>query len=127
VFGDDYDTPDGTCVRDFVHVADIASAHLAACRALDEGRLTGLTVNIGRGEGVSVREMIDTIREVTGTADQPWSHPDVRPRRPGDPARVVAAADRVGAELGWRAQHSLRDMVASAWAGWTAVAGAGLR
>jgi UDP-glucose 4-epimerase len=120
IFGGDFPTPDGTCVRDFVHVRDIASAHVAAARALREGGLTALTANIGRGEGISVRETIDVIREVTGTADQAWSEPTVLPRRAGDPPSVVAAADRIRDTLGWRAQHGLRDMVESAWAGWTA-------
>ncbi len=120
VFGDDHPTPDGTCIRDFVHVADIASAHVAAARALADGRVTALTANIGRGEGTSVREMVETIRTVTGTADQPWSRPVVAPARPGDPARVVASADTIRSVLGWEARHGLGDMVSSAWAGWTA-------
>ncbi|MFG2934846.1 UDP-glucose 4-epimerase GalE [Streptomyces sp. NPDC048282] len=117
IFGDDYATPDGTCVRDFIHVEDIASAHLAAARALP-GREPGsdLTVNIGRGEGVSVREMITLIGEVAGYG--PAAAPVAAPRRAGDPARVVASADRVRAELGWTARHDARAMVTSAWAGW---------
>ncbi len=117
VFGDDYDTADGTCERDFIHVEDIASAHLAAAKALlGRGPGTDLTVNIGRGEGVSVREMIDLIGEVTGYG--PAAEPVSAPRRPGDPARVVASADRIGQELGWSARHDVRAMVASAWEGW---------
>ncbi|XUL91804.1 UDP-glucose 4-epimerase GalE [Streptomyces galilaeus] len=117
IFGDDYDTPDGTCVRDFVHVEDIASAHLAAARALSAREPgTDLTVNIGRGEGVSVREMITLIAEITGYG--PAAAPVTAPRRAGDPARVVASADRVRAALGWTARHDVRAMVASAWAGW---------
>ena len=119
VFGDDYDTPDGTCIRDFVHVADIASAHVAAARALASGAVGALTANIGRGEGVSVREMVDVIRRVRGTADQEWAEPLVEPRRAGDPARVVASADRVAAELGWKARYGVEEMVASAWEGWS--------
>ena len=124
IFGDDYDTPDGTCVRDFIHVADVASAHVAAARALAEGRADALTVNIGRGQGVSVREMIATIREVTGTAGENWSEPVVEPRRPGDPARVVASADAIRDALGWRAGFGVEEMVASAWRGCTATAAA---
>ncbi|MFF4955055.1 UDP-glucose 4-epimerase GalE [Streptomyces chattanoogensis] len=116
IFGDDYDTPDGTCIRDYIHVADLADAHVAAARKLAEpGPVRDLTLNIGRGEGVSVREMIDLICEVTG---HEGVTPQVTPRRPGDPARVVAAADRITQELGWKARHDVRDMVASAWAGW---------
>jgi UDP-glucose 4-epimerase len=120
IFGDDYDTADGTCVRDYIHVEDLADAHLVAARKLAEWAAAGeprdLTVNIGRGEGVSVREMIDLINEITGHSVAPV----VTPRRPGDPARVVAAADRIAAELGWKARHDVREMITSAWAGWVA-------
>ena len=118
IFGDDYATPDGTCVRDFIHVADIAAAHVAAARALADGRVEALTANIGRGEGVSVRDMVETIRRVTGTAGEEWSVPVVNPRRPGDPARVVASADLLERALDWRASWGVEDMVRSAWEGW---------
>ncbi|MFD8422644.1 UDP-glucose 4-epimerase GalE [Streptomyces sp. NPDC059466] len=114
VFGDDYPTPDGTCVRDYIHVVDLAEAHVAAARALDASPGRELTLNIGRGEGVSVREMIDLINAATGH-DRP---PVTAPRRPGDPARVVASADRIRGELGWKARHDVQDMITSAWAGW---------
>jgi UDP-glucose 4-epimerase len=114
IFGDDYPTPDGTCVRDFIHVVDLAEAHVAAARALQATPGTDLTLNIGRGEGVSVREMIDRINAITGY-DTP---PTVTPRRPGDPARVVASADRIAKELGWTAKHDVQDMITSAWEGW---------
>lgn len=113
VFGGDYPTPDGTCIRDYVHVADIADAHLEAARALDAGA-TSQTYNIGRGEGASVLEVIKVIGEVTGQALDPL----VVDRRPGDPARVVAAVDRIRSGLGWNAKHDLTDMVRSAWEGW---------
>ncbi|MER7173354.1 UDP-glucose 4-epimerase GalE [Streptomyces mesophilus] len=114
IFGADYPTPDGTCVRDYIHVADLADAHVAAARKLATAPGDELTVNIGRGEGVSVRELIDLINEVTGYDLEP----EVAPRRPGDPARVVASADRIAGELGWEARHDVRDMITSAWAGW---------
>ncbi|WP_369389591.1 UDP-glucose 4-epimerase GalE [Streptomyces sp. CG1] len=114
IFGDDYPTPDGTCVRDYIHVVDLAEAHVTVARALASSPGTDLTVNIGRGEGVSVREMIDRINAVTGY-DRP---PVVTPRRPGDPARVVASADRIATELGWRAKYDVQDMITSAWEGW---------
>lgn len=114
VFGDDYPTPDGTCVRDYIHVVDLAEAHVAAARALDASPGRDLTLNIGRGEGVSVREMIDLINAVTGY-DRP---PVTVPRRPGDPPRVVASADRIGVELGWKAKYDVQDMITSAWEGW---------
>jgi UDP-glucose 4-epimerase len=113
VFGGDYPTPDGTCVRDYVHVADIADAHLAAARALDEGAGSA-TYNIGRGEGSSVLEVLDVIGRVTGRD----TTPEVVDRRPGDPARVVAAVDRIRAGLGFTASRDLTEMVDSAWAGW---------
>ncbi|MFD9245008.1 UDP-glucose 4-epimerase GalE [Streptomyces sp. NPDC059556] len=124
IFGDDYATPDGTCIRDYIHVEDLADAHLVAARKLAEwaeaGEPRDLTVNIGRGEGVSVTEMVELINEITGHTTEPL----VTPRRPGDPARVVAAADRIHAELGWKARHDVRDMITSAWAGWVARRGA---
>ena len=115
IFGDDYDTPDGTCVRDYIHVEDVASAHVAAVRRLTADPSTGLVLNIGRGEGVSVAEMIEIIRSVTGRTEPA---PQVVGRRAGDPARVVASADLIGKELGWTAHHGVRDMVASAWDSW---------
>ncbi|WP_327319325.1 UDP-glucose 4-epimerase GalE [Streptomyces sp. NBC_01235] len=115
IFGDDYPTPDGTCVRDYIHVADLAEAHLAAARRLTAPDAAGdLTVNIGRGEGVSVRELVTLIGEVTG---------DTRPavvegRRPGDAPRAVASAELAARELGWTARRDVREMVDSAWRGW---------
>jgi len=114
IFGDDYETPDGTCVRDYIHVVDLAEAHVAAARTLQSSPGRHLTLNIGRGEGVSVREMIDRINAITGY-DRP---PTVTPRRPGDPARVVASADRAATELAWKAKHDVEDMITSAWEGW---------
>ena len=115
VFGADYPTADGTCVRDYIHVADVADAHVAAVHRLrDRPDDTDLVLNIGRGEGVSVREMLDVIGRVTGLD----ATGEVVARRPGDPARVVASAERIGKELGWTARHDVEDMVASAWAGW---------
>ncbi|KMS90935.1 UDP-glucose 4-epimerase [Streptomyces regensis] len=114
IFGDDYPTPDGTCVRDYIHVADLAEAHVTVARALRSAPGADLTLNIGRGEGVSVREMVDRVNAVTGY-DRP---PTVTPRRPGDPARVVASATRIATELGWRAKYDVQDMITSAWEGW---------
>ncbi|MFF3466808.1 UDP-glucose 4-epimerase GalE [Streptomyces sp. NPDC002619] len=115
IFGADHPTPDGTCVRDYIHVADLAEAHLAAARELDEKNLTGdLTVNIGRGEGVSVRELISVIGEVTGDRRAPL----VEGRRPGDAPRAVASAERAAEVLGWRARRGVHEMVESAWRGW---------
>jgi UDP-glucose 4-epimerase len=115
IFGDDYPTPDGTCVRDYIHVVDLAEAHVTVARALASSPGADLTLNIGRGEGVSVREMIDRINAITGYARPPA----VTSRRPGDPARVVASAARIATELGWQAKYDVEDMITSAWAGWT--------
>ncbi|MBO8188744.1 UDP-glucose 4-epimerase GalE [Streptomyces spirodelae] len=129
IFGDDYPTPDGTCVRDYIHVRDLAEAHVAAARALAAGapaeqgtaqekpRTAGsdLTLDVGTGTGVSVREMAELVAEVTG---RPEPAPRVVARRPGDPARVVASAERIRTELGWEPRFGVREMVASAWEGW---------
>lgn len=115
VFGDDYPTPDGTCIRDYIHVADVATAHVAAVRRLEaDPDGTDLVLNIGRGEGVSVREMLDAIGAVTGLD----TTGEVVSRRPGDPARVVASAERITRELDWSAELDLTAMVTSAWSGW---------
>ncbi|MEV5476207.1 UDP-glucose 4-epimerase GalE [Streptomyces sp. NPDC002387] len=114
VFGDDYPTPDGTCVRDYIHVADLADAHLTAAKRLAAGATGDLTVNIGRGEGVSVRELVDLIGEVTGDLTPAV----VEPRRPGDAPRAVASAALAERELGWTARRGVREMVESAWRGW---------
>ncbi|GAA2424556.1 UDP-glucose 4-epimerase GalE [Streptomyces macrosporus] len=116
IFGDDYPTPDGTCIRDYIHVVDLADAHLATARRLAE--LPGgedLTLNVGTGRGVSVRELADLVAEVTGVREPA---PLVVARRPGDPAGVVASAERIGKELGWAPRYGVRQMVASAWEGW---------
>ncbi|MEU1776772.1 UDP-glucose 4-epimerase GalE [Streptomyces sp. NPDC012842] len=115
IFGDGYPTPDGTCVRDYIHVADLAEAHLAVARHLDGTSEGGdLTVNIGRGEGVSVRRLAELVGEVTGLRTEPV----VDPPRPGDAARAVASADRMAGQLGWTARRDMREMVESAWEGW---------
>ncbi|GAA2537935.1 UDP-glucose 4-epimerase GalE [Mycolicibacterium diernhoferi] len=110
--GGDYDTPDGTCVRDYVHVSDLASAHVAAARRMEAGKDLEPVYNLGSGSGTSVREIMTTIREVTGIDFEP----KVNPRRPGDPARIVAAGDLAARDLDWQMRHSLTEMVASAWA-----------
>jgi len=113
VFGDDYPTPDGTCIRDYVHVADIADAHVVAARALQAGGPSA-TYNVGRGEGSSVLDVLRVIGEVTGTTIE---H-DVLTRRSGDPARVVASAEKIRTELGFQAVHDLGATIESAWAAW---------
>ena len=114
IFGTDWDTPDGTCVRDYIHVEDLASAHLLALDRLAHGGHS-MICNLGTGEGFSVREVIDVCREVTGL-DIAVEESD---RRPGDPARLVASADRARKELGWRPHKpELKTIVHDAWE-WT--------
>ena len=110
IYGTDYPTPDGTAIRDYIHIADLVSAHLLALDALVEN--DKLLYNIGTGTGYSVREVIETAREVTG-------HPIPAvetPRRDGDPARLVASSEKIRRELGWQPQYPhLKDIIASAW------------
>jgi UDP-glucose 4-epimerase len=109
IFGDDYPTPDGTCVRDYIHIIDLAQAHILALRALNKG---SRTYNLGNGQGFSIKEVIETAREVTG-------HPipaEIGARRPGDPATLIAGSKKIRAELGWEPQYpNLRDIIESAW------------
>jgi len=111
IFGDDYDTPDGTCIRDYIHVCDLAEAHILAAGAIEPGKVK--VYNLGNAQGFSVRQVIQTCRDVTG-------HPipaQVAPRRPGDPPRLVASADRAAAELGWAPKlPDLKTIVEHAWA-----------
>jgi len=109
--GDDYPTPDGTCVRDYVHVADLAISHVAAARALAEGRTLERVYNLGSGTGLSVREIMDAFARGTGIDFEP----EIHERRPGDPARIVASGDLAARDLDWQMRHSVDDMVASAW------------
>lgn len=111
IFGDDYPTPDGTCVRDYVHVADLAVSHVAAAQAMAAGRDLAGAYNLGSGAGSSVAQIMAAIVRVTGidfTAD-------VAQRRPGDPARIVANGDAAARDLNWQMRYSLDEMVSSAW------------
>ena len=109
VFGSDYPTRDGTCVRDYIHIVDLAQAHILALRALDGG---SRTYNLGNGQGYTVREVIETARQVTG---HPIPSVDT-PRRPGDPPELVAGSEKIRHELGWQPRYpELRDIVQSAW------------
>jgi UDP-glucose 4-epimerase len=114
IYGDDYPTTDGTCIRDYIHVSDLADAHLLALQALEtpaatEGRLI---FNLGNGKGFSVREVIESARRVTG-------HPipaEVHPRRPGDPAVLVASSEKAIRKLGWKPRYTqLDEIVRTAW------------
>jgi UDP-glucose 4-epimerase len=116
--GDDYPTPDGTNVRDYLHVADLALAHVAAARRLDAGEPVEPAYNLGSGDGSSVKQVMDAVARATGIA----FIPEMAPRRTGDPARIVAAGDLAARDLGWAMRHTLDEMVASAWAARTAQA-----
>jgi UDP-glucose 4-epimerase len=111
VFGDDYDTPDGTCIRDYIHVSDLAAAHVLALKAL-EGGCDREAYNVGNGNGFSVKEVIDVARRVTGHAIPA----ELKPRRPGDPARLIAGSEKLKRELGWTPKYpDLEQIVGSAW------------
>jgi UDP-glucose 4-epimerase len=116
VYGDDYPTPDGTCIRDYVHVADLAEAHIAAVDALESGQDGFRAVNIGRGTGDSVLQVIAAV----GRATRRTIQADRVARRAGDQPVVVASAQRALSELGWAARRDLDDMTASAWSAWQA-------
>ncbi|MGA1205949.1 MAG: UDP-glucose 4-epimerase GalE [Opitutales bacterium] len=109
MFGDDYDTPDGTCIRDYIHVEDLINAHVLALNALDEGCRI---YNLGNGKGFSVKEVIEAARKITG-------HPipaDIAPRRPGDPATLVAGSEKIKSELGWDPKFTdIESIIQTAW------------
>lgn len=109
IFGDDYPTHDGTCVRDYIHMIDLAQAHILALRALDQA---SRVYNLGNGRGFTVKEVIETAREITG-------HPipaELGPRRPGDSAILIASSDKIRRELGWKPRYpNLHEIVESAW------------
>ncbi len=111
IFGDDYPTPDGTCVRDYIHVSDLADAHVVAAQKLLAGEQLEPVYNLGSGDGVSVREIMTAVADATGLTFEP----EVTERRPGDPARIVASGDLAARDLDWAMRHSLADMVSSAW------------
>jgi UDP-glucose 4-epimerase len=109
--GDDYPTPDGTCVRDYVHVADLAHSHVVAAQKLQAGERLAPAYNLGSGDGSSVREIMQAMAKVTGVGFEP----EIAPRRPGDPARIVANGELAARDLDWKMRFSLEEMVASAW------------
>lgn len=111
IYGDDYDTPDGTNVRDYVHVADIAAAHVAAAQRLLTGAPIEPAYNLGSQNGLSVREIMDAMARVTGIDFTP----EVAPRRPGDPDRIVATGELAARDLDWRNRYTVDEMVQSAW------------
>jgi UDP-glucose 4-epimerase len=111
VFGTDYDTPDGTCIRDYIHVTDLANAHILALNSLLDGTNKTATYNLGNGLGYSVKEVIETCEKVTGLT----ANVELTDRRAGDPARLVASSKKIFDELGWNAQRGLEQIIESAW------------
>ncbi|MFZ7942063.1 UDP-glucose 4-epimerase GalE [Neobacillus sp. 19] len=111
VFGSDYDTPDGTCIRDYIHVTDLANAHIYALEALLSGKKSAETYNLGNGLGYSVKEVIETCEKVTGVK----ANVEMADRRAGDPARLVASSHKIYSELGWQAERNLEKIIADAW------------
>ncbi len=111
IYGDDYATPDGTCVRDYVHVSDVAASHVAAALQLEAGKPLESAYNLGSGVGISVREIMTTVANVTGIDFEP----EIGERRSGDPARIVASGTLAARDLRWRMSHTLTDAVKSAW------------
>lgn len=111
IFGDDYQTPDGTNVRDYVHVADVAAAHVVAAQRLAAGEPVAPAYNLGSQNGLSVREIMDAMARVTGIAFTP----EVSPRRPGDPDRIVATGELAARDLDWANRYSVDEMVRSGW------------
>jgi UDP-glucose 4-epimerase len=116
IYGTDHPTPDGTSVKDYVHVGDLAQAHVAAARALESGQQLEAAYNLGSGHGTSVREIMDAARRVTGIDFTPAE----APRRPGDPSRVVASGALAARDLGWKNTYTVDEMFASAWSAWQA-------
>jgi UDP-glucose 4-epimerase len=114
VFGDDYDTPDGSCIRDYVHVQDLVDAHMAAIELVENSEPGFQAINIGTGVGASVFEVIDMVSEVTGKSIQPR----IVARRQGDPASLVADVGKAKEVLDWESKYDLRDIVTSAWEAW---------
>jgi UDP-glucose 4-epimerase len=114
IFGTDYPTPDGTCIRDYIHVLDLAEAHVAALDALESGAPAHRQFNVGTGRGTSVREIIDGLRQVSG-----WDFPvEEMARRAGDPPQLIGDASRITKDLGWSAQRDVRGILQSAWDAW---------
>ena len=116
IFGDDYPTDDGTCVRDYIHVSDLADAHVAALEYLDRDERKYDVFNVGTGEGTSVRQIVDEVKKVTGL---PFTE-TVMPRRAGDPPHLIGSPKRINEEMGWHAKYNVEDIVKSTWDAWQA-------
>jgi UDP-glucose 4-epimerase len=111
IFGTDYDTPDGTCIRDYIHVDDLADAHIRALQQLLDGEKMNAVYNLGTGSGFSVKEIMEMCEQITGKK----ANAVYAARRPGDPERLVASYEKVNRELGWKPQYTLEDIIRTAW------------
>ena len=117
IFGSDYDTPDGTCVRDYIHVKDLAEAHLHALDYVTSGQeMEHHTFNVGTGQGTSVKEIVEGLRQVTGIDFEA----DEKPRRAGDPAQLIGDTTRIRVDLDWKAEYGVKEILESAWSAWQA-------
>lgn len=117
IFGTDYDTPDGTCVRDYIHVKDLAEAHLHALEYVDKDeQMEHHVFNVGTGQGTSVRQIVDGLREVTGIDFEA----EELDRRPGDPATLIGDPTRIRVDLDWKAEFGVKEILQSAWSAWQA-------
>ena len=117
IFGSDYDTPDGTCVRDYIHVKDLAEAHLHALDYVASGQeMEHHTFNVGTGQGTSVKEIVEGLRQVTGIDFEA----DEQPRRAGDPAQLIGDTTRIRVDLDWKAEYGVKEILESAWSAWQA-------
>jgi UDP-glucose 4-epimerase len=121
VNGTDYPTRDGTAERDYIHVVDLAEAHVVAAQRLSEGKELAPVYNLGRGEGATVLEILDLVKQASGYDFEP----EMGPRRAGDPARIVGSAELAAKQLGWTARFGYPEMVDTAWDAWRKVADAG--
>jgi UDP-glucose 4-epimerase len=110
IYGDDYPTADGTCIRDFIHVRDLVQAHLLALRYLEDGGESGI-FNLGSGDGFSVKQIVDTARRVTGRAIPTR----IEPRRAGDPSVLIASNEKASRVLGWKPERALEEIITDAW------------
>jgi len=113
IYGDDYPTPDGTCIRDYIHVSDLSSSHIAALESVNERQVAEI-YNVGSGVGYSVREVIEQIEKTIGRS----THAKVVPRRAGDSPKLISNISHISEDLGWRPKLSLKEMVDSAWQAW---------
>ncbi len=118
IYGNDYPTPDGTCIRDYIHVTDLAKAHIFALHAVEKAMISDI-YNVGSGRGYSVKEVMDEVSSAIGKDLDPI----LAIRRPGDSPKLIASIDKIGKELGWKPERTLKEMIASSWSAWRSAGG----